>query len=661
MSCNVSVPMQEIINTVEEALSEVFVRQDEPVINDGSFTDTMLNGTLTFDDTAKADLCRAVTRCILDHINTKNAEQNADLQVQFDNLGLRIDTVIAKHDRENAALGLKITGNTTTIESLATSTDARMDAIESDYKAADAELESTLRGELKIVSVEREGGDVTITLADGSEFQFNILPPHFDEGRPVKFEVRDRQVVIELEDGTVLDITHKQLSDWLAKYPGAMATDSELKDIEELLRGEYKEADDQLREEFQAADAILEGLIEEEEAERKAADAILEGLIDTLRDEALTKAEACDYLQQCIQDLIDASLEVYVKRDVGPLSEYSGTGWWKDIDTGIVYNNDVPEGETHRFMDGDPTEYISVYTKEDAKLYAERAATSNITAMGSLFSGDSSFNGDISHWDTSNVTEMSYMFSGATTFNQDISSWNTSNVTIMANMFLNASSFNQDISSWDTSNVTNMSIMFRNASSFNQDISSWDTSNVTNMSSMFSGATSFNGDISSWDTSSATNMSSMFNGATSFNGDISSWDTSKVTNMGYVFSGAKSFNQDLSSWVTSKVTTMSSMFSGAKSFNQDLSSWDTRKVTNMSSMFNGATSFNQDISSWDVSNVTDMSSMFQDATSFNQDLSNWCVSGIGVSPTSFDTNVTAWTLPKPIWGTCPRGEDAAQD
>ena len=46
-----------------------------------------------------------------------------------------------------------------------------------------------------------------------------------------------------------------------------------------------------------------------------------------------------------------------------------------------------------------------------------------------IFQG-TSFNGDISSWDTSNVTDMKGMFSGATAFNQDIGSWDTSNVTI---------------------------------------------------------------------------------------------------------------------------------------------------------------------------------------------------------------------------------------
>ena len=45
------------------------------------------------------------------------------------------------------------------------------------------------------------------------------------------------------------------------------------------------------------------------------------------------------------------------------------------------------------------------------------------------FGGKSTFNGDISKWNTGKVTTMEYVLS-ASAFNQDIGSWNTAQVTI---------------------------------------------------------------------------------------------------------------------------------------------------------------------------------------------------------------------------------------
>ena len=259
----------------------------------------------------------------------------------------------------------------------------------------------------------------------------------------------------------------------------------------------------------------------------------------------------------------------------GLKADYSGTGWYKATDTGTVFNKDVPEGETHVFSDS-PTEYVSVYTKEDAVLYSERAATSNITDMSKMFNYAYTFNSDISSWDTSQVTNMRNMFQSAESFNQDISNWNVSSVTDMSFMFNEASVFNSDISSWDVSSVTNMSDMFNYAYTFNSDISSWDVSSVTVMSNMFYNANNFNQDISTWDVSSVTNMSNMFYNATSFNQDISSWDTSSVTDMSNMFYYATAFNQDLSEWCVSLITTRPSSFNtGANSWTKPKPVWGT--------------------------------------------------------------------------------------
>ena len=64
--------------------------------------------------------------------------------------------------------------------------------------------------------------------------------------------------------------------------------------------------------------------------------------------------------------------------------------------------------------------------------------TTLVTNMSRLFKDNTSFNSDISFWDTSSVTSMGDMFRGATAFNQDIGSWNTSIVTNMFQMFYGA-------------------------------------------------------------------------------------------------------------------------------------------------------------------------------------------------------------------------------
>lgn len=165
-----------------------------------------------------------------------------------------------------------------------------------------------------------------------------------------------------------------------------------------------------------------------------------------------------------------------------------------------------------------------------------------VTEMGGMFFKASSFNQDISGWDTSMVTGMSSMFYGASSFNQDIGGWDTSNVAYMSHMFYDASSFNQDISGWDTSSLTNMRNMFRYASAFNQDIGGWDTSSVTNMYGVFSGASAFNQGIGGWDTSSVTDMRTMFDEAWSFNQDLSGWCVTLIP------SEPTDFDTDASSW-----------------------------------------------------------------------------------------------------------------
>ena len=234
-----------------------------------------------------------------------------------------------------------------------------------------------------------------------------------------------------------------------------------------------------------------------------------------------------------------------------------------------------------------------------------------------------------------------------------------SNIINIEDLFNTTENFNQDISMWDVSNVKIFDYVFSYTPLFNHPLNSWDVSGATSMYALFVGAPLFDQPLDNWDVSNVTNMSRMFDGAraTAFNQDISMWNTSNVTNMRNMFNEAITFNQPLDNWNTSNVTDMSYMFFNATSFNQDISSWDVSNVTDMEIMFYDAAAFNQDISSWNTSKVTNMGYMFNGAAAFNQDLSEWCVTDIATKPTNFDTSATSWTLPKPVWGTCPRGED----
>ena len=326
----------------------------------------------------------------------------------------------------------------------------------------------------------------------------------------------------------------------------------------------------------------------------------------------------------------------------------------------------------------------TTYTRRDraqiTTANASTTCTSGITQMSSMFSGEDSFNEDISHWDVSDVESMAFMFQDASSFNIDISHWKTSNVRNMNWMFWNARSFDQNIGRWDVSQVTHFIAMFQGALTFNGDISEWDVSGAISMSSMFNHAHNFNQDIGNWDISGIRSLNMTFAAARSFDQDISRWDVSNVTDMNQTFRQAESFHQDLDGWDVSRVTNMHRIFAGASAFNGRIGTWDVRNVEDffgaflnadsfnqdisgwhvggarvMHSMFNEASSFNQDIGSWDVGGVTDMTNMFRRAVQFNQDLSSWCVTEIPSPPANFDAGASSWSLSRPQWGSCPQG------
>lgn len=135
--------------------------------------------------------------------------------------------------------------------------------------------------------------------------------------------------------------------------------------------------------------------------------------------------------------------------------------------------------------------------------------------------------------DVSGITNMAELFA-YTSYNGDISKWDTSNVTIMKKMFMYAKNFNTDISKWDVSKVYDMEGMFFDAESFtNYSLNDWDVSNVVNMGSMFY-LSSYDKPLNKWDVSSVQNMTSMFQYSV-FDQDISMWDISSLNLSAHMF------------------------------------------------------------------------------------------------------------------------------
>ena len=129
-----------------------------------------------------------------------------------------------------------------------------------------------------------------------------------------------------------------------------------------------------------------------------------------------------------------------------------------------------------------PGRYTAVFTGTVASI---GSIVQTVTAMAPLV--------DVSHLGGAcGVTSMANMFRNASSFNGDVSGWDTSAVITMSSMFLNATAFNGDASGWDTSAVTNMSYMFNNAAAFNaanHDLSGWPVPLIATTPTSFTNAT----------------------------------------------------------------------------------------------------------------------------------------------------------------------------
>lgn len=359
---------------------------------------------------------------------------------------------------------------------------------------------------------------------------------------------------------------------------------------------------------------------------------------------------------------------------------------------------------------------VGFYTSH-AGLTVPTNIPSSYTSLAGMFSGASTFNQDISMWDTSNVTDMNWMLSNADTFNQPIGNWDVSKVTDFSGMFYESYSFNQDLSQWDTSSAMNMDYMFGYASAFNQDLSGWNVVNISALPDEFDdGITGWTLPKPVWGTSGGTIVEPV---STNFRFEVDntmnaeqrvldinlhSSDFCDILRNGeaiYVSSPIGDPSEIVmdNTWpnrtvsiivpantkntyevrnpVVKKMVLSVNTFNNLEadinvlSFSADIphyqfnvEAWpltvpDSIPTTIASAymMFYNARNFNTDISTWDVSNIANMDYMFYGTTSFNQDLSGWNVGQYTQEPAGFSTNVTDWTLPKPVWGTVGKSSE----
>lgn len=255
----------------------------------------------------------------------------------------------------------------------------------------------------------------------------------------------------------------------------------------------------------------------------------------------------------------------------------SGTYRVKVLPTGFTaiqftdHNSGTPHGDVQKIMDiaqwGD-------VTWKNMQAAFKGCSNMNMTATDAP--------------NLSGVTDMRQMFSGASSFNGAVNHWNVNTITNMASMFNYATNFNQPLNNWNVSNVQTMYLMFSNAKAFNQPLNNWNVGKVTNMNNMFNGTDNFNQPLNSWNVSNVKSMQNMFQSALAFNQPLNNWNVSSVTDMAFMFQSAKAFNQPLSNWNVSSVKNMRAMFTNSSSFNQSLETWNLNSVTDINNMLNSS-------------------------------------------------------------------------
>ena len=229
------------------------------------------------------------------------------------------------------------------------------------------------------------------------------------------------------------------------------------------------------------------------------------------------------------------------------------------------------------------------------------------------------------------LIDMEGMFDQCSSWDGDMSEWDTSEVTSLLKVFYGSSIQDSvNIEGWDTSSVRSLNKAFSQTKLAAADLSNWDTSSVTDMTQAFYEATKFNGDVSGWDTShvSQNNMKEMFYKASAFQHcDLGGWDTSRITRLDYTFANSKHNGAGVGYWDTSSMTHLNNNWEFNGVFNGNLGGWDVSNVKDMVCNWRWSkyTYKGEGLEAWDVSSVTNMYGLFWWAPSIQADVSQWFI------------------------------------
>ncbi|MEP5365986.1 MAG: BspA family leucine-rich repeat surface protein [Reichenbachiella sp.] len=331
----------------------------------------------------------------------------------------------------------------------------------------------------------------------------------------------------------------------------------------------------------------------------------------------------------------------------------------------------------------------------------DRPELDEVTDMSEMFSGASSFNGNVADWDVSKVTNMYGLFNNATSFDQDLGDWNISSVTDMEAMLnqtaMSKNNYAKTLQGWSTLGSLESKIpthvglgadglVYCNSNGYRSRLISdynWDIAGDTETCLPF---------ITTWvtddeeitillpdefgeyydytvyweNTSDASDhgtlahqtgsasISGLTNGDTyrlEINGDFPAISMRNETYMGNTLESAKI--RSIEQWGDISWVSMANAFVGCEQLTLNATEApDLSKVTDISAMFAEATYFTGDVSHWDVSNVENMVYTFGYAETFDSDLSQWDISsltsaeamlsGTGMSTANYDRLLTGW-------------------